>query len=505
MAGPAVSWIPILYLPAACLLQGGISAWAHRNLKRPAPALGWFVAVFPFALLAWCLARPSGPHVWAQAALPMGGWRWAAAAGALVTALRWILEVSARRALVRVALHPAFCRLAEPGFQAWLGYAELARRMGIPPRSLPELRISRLADGAWTVGGRILLDAALVPPVFRPDEEAWRLPGPGLDREALGAVLAHELAHVRAKDPLRRRLLVVMCAFLPWEWVHGNRGAVVEGMARFLPYRLLTRGLAWVGRPMAEGLRESRRAGEDWADALAARAVPGAREHLDHVRSLYGQASPGVRPLGPVPPWAAGCLLAVMAILLMAGAPGRRPLGLAFGAGAWTAALPQGWAILAQGGHRVDPLFAPGSAREGVLFVKVRGGASGPPPILRALVRLRADQVPPDSRLVLEWRVRHAGPRPLKGDEVGFSLTQSAMSARENLDPLTFYGVPGPSLQAAGWWTYRQEIQVRGRPDLEFLLLTFHLSAGRYAFKPPLLSLVLPDGGVQSFPTPRSR
>ena len=74
---------------------------------------------------------------------------------------------------------------------------------------------------------------------------------------------------------------------------------------------------------------------------------------------------------------------------------------------------------------------------------------------------------------------------------------------RPDLDLLAVYTVPtGPMVKTeGGWFRYSSKIQIEGRPKMDILFICYTFSApGRYLFKPPVLTLVMPGGERRIYP-----
>ncbi|MEM7308263.1 MAG: M56 family metallopeptidase [Planctomycetota bacterium] len=176
-----------LTVPLAVLLPPGLGS-PFRT--APASALG---------RSAWDAAGP-GPPTWPLLA-------WLAGLALLATACGWTERRRARRWLADARPVPAGVRALA---------RDAARRLGL--RRLPPVCVSLRARGPAVVGlirPTVVLPAGLLAPDARAGVEA---------------VLLHELAHVRRRDPLRSLALTAVCLAAWWHpavWL-ARRALVVQ-------------------------------------------------------------------------------------------------------------------------------------------------------------------------------------------------------------------------------------------------------------------------------------
>jgi hypothetical protein len=73
-----------------------------------------------------------------------------------------------------------------------------------------------------------------------------------------------------------------------------------------------------------------------------------------------------------------------------------------------------------------------------------------------------------------------------------------------NHDLVAAYSAPAQSMthMGRGWVRYSLRTRIQGRPRMDILFICYTFAApGRYVFKPPVLSLVLPNGQRLPYPT----
>jgi hypothetical protein len=103
----------------------------------------------------------------------------------------------------------------------------------------------------------------------------------------------------------------------------------------------------------------------------------------------------------------------------------------------------------------------------------------------------------------MHWDVHFAGSGPLSSKEATLSFTQSALMINNNVDFLTAYWVQSPPQEGArpGWVRYSGTalIPEKARMDLFVICYTFS-KPGRYLFKPPVLTIILPGGERRPYP-----
>jgi hypothetical protein len=510
-----MSWLVFLYYPAACLLAGGLGGlalWGSGNLHALSLRVSrWLLLLFPFLLLASCLAKRIGPPFWSRVAGPMAGRNVVFLVLFVLIFLRWLAEVTAWRAFLEMEQGPGMAREGTPELK--VQFDQLLEASGRPwwQRLLPSPRLqiskeavlAHLSDG---INPRVNLEAGIVP--LHDREESWwweAVPDYGESSEGIKAVLAHEVGHFRHGDHLRKLILTLSAALLPWEWFIEDLSLGKYQATSTWFFRQWSALMRWIGTPVRAWIHQDYLIKERLADEEAARLVPAAALHLARIRSLYSDA-PGKDPKPfpgrlPAPLRQAALWLCVTALFWAA--PGRIPLMFSFGSAMETTNLPRSWCLVAAPGSEASAVFLPGKAEPGTIVVKCPKISQGQPSLLRGMGRIPPDSLPGECDIEMDWDVLYEGQGELSGKEAFLSVTQSSMTVRTNPDPFTAYSLPremGNDGLPAGWRRYASITKVRNKPDLEHMLIGFNLSApGQYIFRPPTLKLVLPSGEKKAF------
>ena len=516
-----MNWIILLYFPVACLAMGFAGGWAlKRTPNIHSYLLGacrWLLLLFPFVLLLDMIYKPIGPGFWMYWVTPLP-WRWfvlALLAG--IICVRWMIELITIQAFNCRVHGPELERLAparliaDLGFEGVLDRISRLGRLGLMPR--PGLFLSKVTTAGHLTPGlfpRLCLDASLVPERYRDHDVWWEsvLPAPPLvekSMEPLKAVLIHELAHFAHGDHLRTFVAILSGALLPWEWLFEEVPGAATGVTSNWLFRQWSRLMKALGRPVRGWLKEERRIREALADEEAEAAVPFAADYLREVRNLYPAASLEAVPDTPafIRPFFRRLFLCVLAFAMFCAAPGRQPFLADFGKELVATQLPAGWWLTMEGGSRASAVFIPSAEAGGRVLIDCERIDPGHPLQFRAIGRQRVGLVPSPCVIEMEWDIHHRGRKPVSGREVAMSLTQSALIARENYDLLAAYAMPSVPEHGAepGWTRYflRAHIQDSAQMDLLYICYTFS-TPGRYLFKPPRMTIVLPTGERRPYP-----
>ncbi|MDR3673201.1 MAG: hypothetical protein P4L36_20315 [Holophaga sp.] len=512
-----MSWLILLYFPTACFLAGSLGAWALRGRMDPAGRClnlcRWALLLFPFILVAAILAKGTGPMCWISWAGPLG-WRWVVLAALVgLIFVRWLGEMVARRAFLHLEQGPSMARNASLAFLEKLGFAELVQGLALPPwrvRRPPAVQYSKVAALAYLIGGprpRICVEASLIPRPFRCRDLWWETVAPLADLalEPLRAMVAHELGHFKRRDHLRRQLLAITGCLLPWEWLYEDIQLRKFHFTNTLLFRRWSSLIAWIGAPFRQWILEDQKISEELADAEALHLVPSAADQLRMIRALYpppkergGRRTNANRLI--LPGFQQAMLLTAMAALLWF-APGRAAYAQAFGCGILAARFPHGWTVLKPAGANLASVFVPGQDGPGILFIRCQPFSRGQLPRLRCVGRIPARFLPGFCEIEMDWDVLYKGDGRLTGGEALLYLCQPALSTRPDPDPLTVYSRPRhpvPESLPRGWTRYTHQIKIKNNPDIAYMLIHFELRhPGNYAFKPPVLTVIHPDGTRQ--------
>lgn len=519
-----MKWVILLYFPIGCMFFTWAGSWALR-VRHPVRTLGleWsrlLLLGFPFVLLAVLLWKPIGPRFWVYSATALPA-RWlVVAAIACLVGIRWIGEMVIGQAF-RWRLQGADVeRPAPDGLLEAIEFEHLETILA-PPRWLawmptPQLQLSKATNAGHLTAGlfpRICLDASLVPDAFRVPDLWWRtvVPAPDLvadSVEPLKAVVAHELAHFRRADHLRTLVTFFTGAILPWEWLFGRSSLGKTFVTKAWPFRIWSRWMSVIGRPMRRWLIEERHVRELLADGDASRVVAQAASHLQEVRDLY-QAGPREGKVGSthtIPPLLCSLGLLLLGASLLWLSPGRIPIQCVLGDDIAATDLPGGWCLNLDGRSRASALCIPGRAGSGEVLVDCETIDPSQPPDFRAVGRQFPGSIPTPCDVEMYWDVHFSGPRPLSGREPVMSLTQSGSMVRVNPDLVAVYSVIAQPMThlGRGWVRYSLKTRIQGRPQMDILFICYTFAApGRYVFKAPVLSLVLPNGQRLPYPTGR--
>lgn len=511
-----MSWVVFLYFPAACLVAGGMGAWALRG-SRDVHAVSLSVSrllllLFPFLLLATCLLKRMGPHAWSRFAGPMPGRNAALLALFVLIFVRWLAEVAARRGFLDMERGPGMAKEATASLKAQFDQLLAATRRAVWQRLLPRptLHLSKMAILAHLSDGirpRVCLEAGYVSLDER-QASCWWDSVPLFEEplDGVKAVLAHELGHFRHGDHLRKRVLTLSAALLPWEWYIEDLALGKFQATSTWVFRQWSALMRFIGTPARAWVRQDHLIRECLADEEAAKLVPEAARHLERIRSQYHESlglAPRLPP-GRLPAALRHVALWLIATGLLWGAPGRIPLLFTFGSAMETTNLPRSWCLVAAPGSEASAVFLPGQEKPGTIVVKCPKISQGQPSLLRGMGRIPPDGMPGECDIEMDWDVLFEGQGELTGKEAFLSVTQSAMTVRTNQDPFTAYSLPrdvangGPGKE---WKRYSSVTKIRNKPALEHMLIGFNLSVpGHYIFRPPTLTLVLPSGERLAFP-----
>lgn len=484
-----------------------------RNLHSLAlRSCRWLLLTFPFLLLATCILKRIGPHPWSRIAGPMPGRTVVLLAVFVLIFIRWVAELTAWRAFQEMELGPGMAREPTPALMAEFNQVLQACGKPIWRRLLPSPRfylskVAIIADLSAGIRPRVCLEAGYVP--LRDREDSWwwdSVPDFEENPEGIRAVLAHELGHYHQGDHLRRLLLSLTAALLPWEWLTEHPTlAKFQATSTWL-FRQWSVLMRWIGTPIRNWIREDERIREQLADEMAAKLVPAAELHLERIRSYYPDHPPSglSRPASRLPDPFRQVALWFTATALLWWAPGRIPLTFTFRSAMETTNLPRSWCLVAAPGSEASAVFLPGKEEPGTIVVKCPKISQGQPSLLRGMGRIPPESLPGECDIEMDWDVHFDGQGELSGKEAFLSVTQSAMTVRTNRDPFTAYSLPrevGGAGHGAGWRRFSSVTKIRNKPDLEHMLIGFNLSApGEYLFKPPVLRVVLPSGEQISFP-----
>ena len=516
-----MNWTVFFYFPAACLAVGGVGAWAIREGPDHRQwALGLarrVVLFFPLTLLATCLLKRTGPQQWSRMASALEGRSLVLSALFLLIFVRWLAEMTAFRAFQETEAGPGMAHPADTPFILATDFEGMCRRLRLPGwRKLlpqPTLLFSRAANLGHLMAGfrpRICLEAGLVPVDLRAKDGWWasvdsRATEPA---EKLKAVIAHELGHFRHGDHLRKVVLLLTAAILPWEWFFEEVLLGKYAATNTWLFRRWSGLMRWVGSPIRAWVRRDRQIKEALADLEAVRLVPGAAQHLEDLRSQYpshsgpeaGNSAKAV--VIPAPARQAGLVL--LSATLLWGSPGRIPYLLSLGFQMETTALPRSWCLVSAPGSEATAVFMPGKDEPGNIIIKCPKISLEQPSLLRAMGRVLPDALPGECDLQMDWDVLYEGQGDLTGKEAFMSVTQSSMTVRTNPDPFTAYSLPASvegGVPKGQWFRYSSVTKIRNNPAMEHMLIGFNLSApGQYLFKPPSLQVVLPSGERMPFP-----
>lgn len=515
-----MNWIILLYFPVACLAMGLAGGWALKNTPDLHSLLlggcRWLLLLFPFVLLLTMTYKPLGPGFWMYGVSPLP-WRWfVLALLAVIICSRWVIELIMIQT-INCRVHgpelerPAPARLiADMEFEGILDLISRIGSQGLLPR--PGLFLSKVTTAGHLTPGlfpRLCLDASLVPERYRDHDVWWEsvMPAPPMVEESLDplkAVLFHELAHFGRADHLRTFAAILSGALLPWEWLFEEIPGVATGVTSNWLFRQWSRVMKALGGPVRRWLKEERRIREALADEEAGEAVPNAADYLRRIRALYPAASPETAPATPtlIPPPCRRLALCALASAILWAAPGRQPFLATFGKELMATQLPAGWWLTMEGGSRASAVFIPG-AEGGKVRIDCERIDPGHPLQFRAIGRQKPGLVPSPSVIEMEWDLHYAGHRPLSGKEVAMSLTQSAQTVRTNSDLLAAYAIPALPGHGAepGWTRYFMTAHVQESAQMDLLYICYTFSTpGRYIFKPPHMTIVLPTGERRPYP-----
>lgn len=517
-----MNWMVFFYYPVACLAVGGVGFWAigHQPVHR-----SWrlelsrsVVLFFPLILLATCLLKRTGPLLWSRLASPLAGRAVLLPALFLLIFVRWLAEMTAFRAFQEMEAGPGMARAADKAVLRATDFEGMRSSLGtswwrwlLPG---PTLLLSRTANLGHLMAGirpRICLEASLVPPDLREKDEWWAsVPAHATEpAEKLKAVVAHELGHFKHGDHLRKIVLSLSAALLPWEWFFEDVLLGKFSITNAWLFRRWSGLMRWVGSPFRAWVRRDRQIKEDLADEEATLLVPDAAQHLEDLRSQYPLPqcpSKGMNPAQAtaIPAPARHAALVLLSAALLWGAPGRIPYLLTFGTQMETTTLPRSWCLVSAPGSEASAVFLPGKGEPGTIIVKCPRISLEQPSLLRAMGRIPPEGLPGECDIEMEWEVLYEGQGQMTGKEAFLSVTQSSMTVRTNQDPFTAYSQPqvAPGGVPGGHWhRYVSVTKIRNKPALEHMLIGFNLSSpGQYVIKPPVLALVLANGERTPFP-----
>ena len=195
--------------------------------------------------------------------------------------------------------------------------------------------------------------------------------------------------------------------------------------------------------------------------------------------------------------------LAAVAGSLLWAAPGRIPYFSIFGGEPRFENLPGGWCLAVDGGSKAAAVFIPAQDGAGRVLIECDKVDPAHPPTFRAVGRQSPTSIPAPCEVEMTWDVHFVGPSPVSGKEAVMSLTQSSLMNRANFDLIAAHGIPGRELGQAdgGWVRYSFITKIQGQPAMDILYICYYFSVpGRYLFKPPVLTLILPDGTRRPYP-----
>jgi Zn-dependent protease with chaperone function len=516
-----MKWMILLYFPIGCMFFSWAGSWAlrarhsGRNLALEFSRL--LLLGFPFFLFAALLGKPMGPRFWIYSATALPA-RWLVVSCLAGTVgMRWVAEMVAGQAF-RWRLEGADIERPAPSALLDAVEYELLRATMVPPWFLawmptPRLCLSKATNAGHLAAGlfpRICLDASLVPEKFREPDLWWQtvLPAPNLVSESLDplkAVVAHELAHFRRADHLRTLATTFTGALLPWEWLFGRSYLGKTFLTRTWPFRWWSALMSVIGRPMRRWLTEERRIRETSADEAANRVVAQGTCHLIEVRELYPEIhwDEPICSTHSVPPVLCSLALLLLGAALLWLSPGRIPLTCIFGDDIAATDLPGGWCLTLDGRSKASAVYIPGRDGTGEVLVDCQTIDPSQPPEFRAVGRQQPGAIPSPCDVEMTWDVHFTGTTPLSGCEPVMSLTQSGSMVRVNPDLLAAYSVSAGPMAGLGrgWVRYSLTTRIHGSPQMDILFICFTFSApGRYLFKPPVLSLILPSGQRLPYP-----
>jgi hypothetical protein len=257
---------------------------------------------------------------------------------------------------------------------------------------------------------------------------------------------------------------------------------------------------------MRQWITEERHVRELLADEAADSVVAQGASHLREVRDLYpmNHLDGRVRSSHSVPPilCCLGMLFLGAALLWLS--PGRIPLKCIFGDDVAATDLPGGWCLTLDGRSKASAVYIPGRGGPGEVLVDCQAIDPSQPPEFRAVGRQTPSSIPSPCEVEMQWDVHFSGAGHLSGCEPVMSLTQSASMVRVNPDLVAAYSVPAKPMTWAGhgWVRYSLTTRIQSSPRMDILFVCYTFSApGRYLFKPPVLSLVLPNGQRLPYPT----
>ena len=358
---------------------------------------------------------------------------------------------------------------------------------------------------------RICLEAGLVPVELRQQDEWWATvpalcPEPV---EKLKAVVAHELGHFRNADHLRKVVLFLSAAVLPWEWFSYGDTLRKFAFTNAWWFRCWSKLMGWIGAPLRAWIRSEYELKEALADQVALQLVPGAPQHLDDLRSQYPVERTSDRGrrghfLAIVPAAVRHGTVALVSATLLWAAPGRIPYLLSLGFQMETTALPRSWCLVSAPGSEASAVFLSAKDEPGTIIIKCPKISLEQPSLLRGMGRIPPEGLPGECDIEMEWEVLYEGAGQLTGKEAFMSVTQSSMTVRTNQDPFTAYSLPATvsgGIPGGQWHRYSSVTKIRNNPALEHMLIGFNLSAaGQFILKPPALTVVLPSGQRIPFP-----
>ena len=500
----------ILFFYASVLLAGGLGGWVlHRRSGPPSSAIRWILVAFPLLLAAVCLLKPHGPALWLRWIPKPHLWdRLLFFSGLILIGGRGlckIVDVAVGWARLR---HETLSGATLSG-APWLDYAGMGRMLGV---ALPELRFHHSLRSPVVVGWRhpvILFPGRLVPRACRTADPFWEgVEAAKEDRALIRALLFHELEHVRRGDHLKLALLVINGCLLPWEWIVGSSRQGESLVSRCWVFRRLAPLARALGRPYRWAIDSERRLQESLADAAVLAYMKEGRALLARARGSPPGAAPARRPT--VRDHGRELVFILAACSILGIAPGVSAVRYAWeGKVTDLLDLPKTWSLTLEPGFgKASTGLLPGrKGKPGRILVHIEELVPGHFPQLVGAGHFNLADLPESGWVEMTWDIQSeglgAGPRHGQG-QVALLFAAFRMVLDTRQDAVTVEADPSapPEPLGEGKYRFRRRIELGNGPYGSCWLYLKYVfqDEGKWAFDPPVITIVGPDGQRRPFP-----